>query len=62
MTIIIVPKTPEPSLAVALTVTAPLLTAAKSPAELIVAIPVPFVIDHVTALFVELAGITDAIN
>jgi hypothetical protein len=54
--IIRVPKTPEPSLAVALAVIVPLSTAVTSPFVLIVACPVPLTIDHETVLFVALTG------
>ncbi len=60
--IIRLPKTPEPSLAIALAVTVPFSTAVTRPVELIVAFPVPFIIDHVTVLFVAFAGNTAALS
>ena len=56
--IINIPKTPDPSFAVALAVTVPLFIAVTSPEELIVAIPEPFTIDQVTLLLVAFAGRT----
>ena len=50
MVIIRKPTTPLPSLAVALAVTVPLVTAVTNPVGLIVAWPVPLAIDQVTAL------------
>ncbi|OPX92028.1 MAG: hypothetical protein A4E52_00172 [Pelotomaculum sp. PtaB.Bin013] len=54
------PNLPEPSFAVAFTITVPFFTAVSKPAVLIVASPVPLVIDHVTLLFDALAGSTAA--
>lgn len=50
------PYTPVPSCAVALTVTVPFAVAVSRPVELIDALPVSFVTDHVTAGLVTLAG------
>ena len=56
------PTTPLPSLAVALAVTVPAVTAVTRPDELIVAWPVPFTIDHVTFLFVASEGNIAAVS
>ncbi|MCL2836393.1 MAG: hypothetical protein FWE00_06645 [Defluviitaleaceae bacterium] len=63
MTLIVItlsPKTFEPSCAVALAVTVPLLAAVNRPAELMLAVPVPGITDHVTALLAAFAGKTSA--
>jgi len=56
------PVTPEPSAEVAVTVTVPLLIAVTNPPALMVASPLPFVIDHVTDLFVAVSGSTVALS
>ncbi|MNO07255.1 hypothetical protein D3C81_2293710 [compost metagenome] len=53
---------PEPSFAVALTVTVPAPIAVSKPFELIVAIPTPSATDHVTLVFVAFVGVTVAVN
>src|SRR5664279_4196915 len=60
--ITMLPYTPDPSFAVALTVTEPLSIAVKRPALLIVARLDPSKIDHVTDLSVALAGRTASLN
>lgn len=57
----VVPTTPDPSVAVAVTVTVPTEVADKRPeAALIVAAPVPLITDHATVLVEALAGKTVA--
>ena len=54
------PKTPDPSVAVAVTFTVPVAAAVSKPEELIVAFPVKFVTAQVTAWLAALAGNTAA--
>ena len=54
------PTTPEAAL-VAFTVTVPTPAAVSSPFTSIVAVPVIFITDHVTALFVAFIGVTAAL-
>jgi hypothetical protein len=56
------PKTPEPSLAVALTVTVPLSIAETRPEEFIEARLAPVTMDQVTVLFVASDGRTSAVS
>jgi hypothetical protein len=60
--IVLSPKIPEPSFAVALAVTVPLSAAVTSPVALIVASVVPVLIDQVTVWVVAFAGDTDAVS
>ena len=54
---VVVPKIPDPSLAVTLTVTVPFATAVRSPVVLLItAYADPLVNDQVTALLVALEG------
>ena len=46
----------------ALAVTVPLSSAVTSPAELIVALPVPFIIDHVTVFTVASDGVIEYVS
>ena len=51
-----VPNIPEPSVAVAVAVTVPLLMAVSSPPRLMVASPLPLITDQVTVLLVADSG------
>ncbi len=58
ISIAVVPYTPEPSAAAALTVTIPAEIPVNNPPALIIAVPVPFSIDHTMLWFVASAGTT----
>ena len=60
--IVIVPETPEPSLAVAIAVTKPLSIAVNRPVLLMMACPVPFKTVQMIVLFVAFIGKTDSFN